>query len=206
MTFHRQDRTFDLSTLNQTTDWPVEDTHNLRSALGYTDYLFSRHARLLAVRVDFSFLQGALAKFQPEHARDYFRRFKNNFRQTWMGNHLLGYLWGLEYGEQAGFHYHCIFFYNEVYTQQDQVLGHALGQYWSEVITGGQGSYYCSNGDKERLAAQGLLGIGKVHRNDPLTRQNLNRVVSYLVKESDATRRMLPESLQRFRTYGRTEV
>ncbi|WP_410497711.1 inovirus-type Gp2 protein [Chitinibacter sp. S2-10] len=192
-------------TFHSNPSWTIDSQHNMDSASEYIDYLFKK-ARMLVVRVDLSFSYGHIAQYEAEHARDAFQRFLNNIKQTWLNNHRLGYMWAMECGDQRGFHFHCLFFYDEVERQQALTLGHGLGKYWMNNINGGYGEYYCSNRDEAVFAEAGTLGIGKIHRNDGLGRQNLLRVVSYLVKESEETKLRLPDSFRRFRTFGRGEM
>jgi hypothetical protein len=57
------------------------------------------------------------------------------------------------------------------------------------------------------LAAQGFpVGIGMISRNDMQKRNNLLYVASYLVKIDPLRQQALPESMKRFRTFGRGEM
>lgn len=186
--------------------WCDESNYAYRSMKEYLDYQFQDHSRLLIVRLDLGFIDNSIGKNNPEYTRDYLQRLLNNRRSLKIFNNLVGYMWSLEFGIDKGFHYHCIFIFDGARSQQDQTIGHAIGQYWMNSITHGTGTYYCSNDEKARFEAEGLLGVGMIHRHDQHKRSNLLSVASYIAKDDDLIKSMLPEGLKRFRTFGRGEV
>lgn len=68
-----------------------------------------------------------------QHHRDVF--FHDYRHVGSVFEHLLGYVWGLEYGEDAdsGFHLHCIFFYNGDERREDISIGMAIDELWQRV-------------------------------------------------------------------------
>lgn len=186
--------------------WCDEKSYHYQSLKNYLDYQFDTRSRLLVVRLDLGFLFGSLGQNDASSARDYFQRLMNNKRNLSITKTMIGYAWSMEFGADKGFHFHCIFLFDGARSMYDQKLGHALGQYWIEKITHGTGTYYCSNDDKEKFEAEGLLGIGMIHRHDYDKRNNLLGIASYLVKEDPLLSTVLPEGDKRFRTFGKGEM
>lgn len=186
--------------------WCDEQSYHYQSLKNYLDYQFDTHSRLLVVRLDLGFVYGSLGQNDAYSARDYFQRLMNNKRNLNISKTMVGYIWSMEFGITKGFHFHCIFLFDGAQSMYDQKLGHALGQYWTEKITNGTGTYYCSNDDKARFEAEGQLGIGMIHRHDYDKRSNLLNIASYLVKEDQLLSTVLPEGDKRIRTFGKGEM
>lgn len=188
------------------TAWNVTAEHNYLSMVSYIDQLFSKHSRLLIIRVDLMFRDNTQGQYDAEFSRVCFQRLLNNSRRNRIFDNMVGYVWALEYGQNRGFHYHCLFIYNGSRSQQDITIGHEIGRYWMDMITEGTGTYYVSNDRKAYFEQQGTLGIGMIHRHDAVRRENLIRSASYLLKDDGLIQQMLPESHRRFRTFGRGEI
>ena len=186
--------------------WCDEQSYHYQSLKNYLEYQFDTRSRLLVVRLDLSFVYGSLGQNDAYTARDYFQRLMNNKRNLSITKTMVGYAWSMEFGIDKGFHFHCIFIFDGARSQQDLTLGHALGQYWTENITNGTGTYYCSNHDKARFEAEGLLGIGMIQRHEYDKRNNLLSIASYLVKEDQLLSTVLPEGDNRIRTFGKGEM
>lgn len=122
--------------------------------------------------------------------------------------HLVGYAWGLEVGHgSGGFHFHLLTLFNGAHKRNDVMLGMSLATLWKE-ITNGAGETYISNYDKSTMDAQGLLGIGMIHRDDVAKRINLiERVAGYITKKcSDFDIAMNGSTHSPFRTFGRSKM
>ena len=191
--------------------WRYVENHNFFSAVNYINHLFDLRARLLVIRIDLSFQHETQGQYDAEYARACFQRLLNNRRSNSIFRNLMGYIWVLEYGQERGFHYHCIFFYDGHYSQQDITISHRIGAYWRDAITQGAGCYYSCNDSKETLAKRGFpIGVGMIHRNNMQSREDLIWITTYLLKETeeDGTplHTVLPESLRRFRSFGHGEI
>ena len=120
--------------------------------------------------------------------------------------HLQGYAWALEQGgKNGGLHCHLLLIYNGSERQKDSYLGKAVGEKW-QSITGGLGTYYNWNTleNKGDFKKQGLLGIGMIHRDNPLEVENAVRVASYLTK-IDKCEQQLKLWLPGMRTFGQSQ-
>lgn len=186
--------------------WCDENNYVYQQLAEYIDYKFKQYSRLLVIRLDLGFVDGTTCQWSAEDARANFQKFLNNRRMLALFKNEVGFAWVLECGPEKGFHYHLIFLFNGALSQQDQSIGHAIGQYWKNKINNGSGNYYCSNDNKVMFKEQGLLGIGMIHRSDEQARANLLSNVSYLAKDDELLQGMLPESSKRFRTFGKGEI
>lgn len=170
--------------------------------------LFERHSRLLVVRVDLKYRREFASMIPLETVQHHRDVFFHDYRHVGsVFEHLLGYVWGLEYGEDAdsGFHLHCIFFYNGDERREDISIGMAIDELWQHV-TFDMGLVHVSNLDKERLARNGCLGIGMIHRSDELLRYNLvSRVAAYVAKGDTVFNDVSGRTESgRFRCFGRS--
>ena len=105
---------------------------------------------------------------------------------------LRGYAWAIEQGvENGGLHCHLLLIYNGDKRQKDWFLGEAVGQKWVE-ITEGLGCYHnCNTPENKRgYKLQGKLGIGKIHRNNPLEVKNAINAALYLTRPEKYEQRL----------------
>lgn len=177
---------------------------NYQSLVDYLDSLFAQHARLLVIRIDFGYskktrrattegevlLEYSQAKADLEH-------LLNNRRSNSLFQHLLGYIWKLEYGLSKGFHFHTIFLFDGSKVQQDINIAQMVGEYWNTTVTQGRGVYFNCNAKKDEYSS---LGIGMINYDDHELRKNLNKAAEYLVK-SDYFVRIVSQGIGR--TFGK---
>lgn len=202
---------------------------NFHSGKKYIDDLFSRYSRLMTLRVDFGYrseintrLEGGTSEFPlaglagqsahlvikdsvkegKEHLKAVkkdFARFLNNKRSQKLFEHLVGYIWKLEYGESKGYHYHVIFFYDGAKCYRDVHYARQLGEYWVKV-TKGRGIYYNCNANKESYKS---CGIGMVSHDDLGSRSGLLFALKYMAKSEQFLRARFSK---RERTFGTAVV
>lgn len=182
---------------------------NLSSLTKLINRLFERHSRLLVVRIDLRYKKDVALAVPLEIAQMHRAQLLADRRiSPEVFNGMLGYAWGLEFGEQeGGFHYHFLAIYNGAERRDDVGIGMAIRDLWDR-ITGGYGQCYISNFDKDRLAKQGCLGIGMIHRNDVQLRINLNeKVAAYITKKCSAfdIQSGITQSGD-FRTFGKSQM
>jgi len=179
---------------------------NNEGLVSYMDSLFNRYDRLLVHRVDFAYHMGNTIKTNSEintkylEAKGDFRHFLNNTKSNHLFNHMVGYVWKLEYGAEKGFHYHVLFFFNGAKMFKDRNLAMLVGEYWKNNITKGRGIYYNCNANKHRYSQ---LGIGMIKYSDITLRAALYKTASYLVKVDHYARLLSPDNA---RTFGRGEI
>ena len=149
--------------------------------------LFELHSRLLVVRMDLLYHSDVSQNIPIEHAQRHREELLGDRREyPEMFEGMVGYAWGLESGEDTGYHYHFLFFYDGSRRQEDISIGLAIERLWKS-ITHDFGYCKISNFDKEKFANAGTLGIGMIHRDDIVTRTNLiERVAAYITKKCSA--------------------
>ncbi len=180
-------------------------TSNYISLRRYIDYLFTRYARLLVLRVDLEYQSGnvihseqdRLIKYQ-EASNDRKHLF-NNMDSNKRFEHLLGAAWTLEYGVETGFHYHLLLIYNGSEVRKDETLAYWVGKYWSRNITEGQGRDFNCNAKKDEYD---VLGIGMINHYDTKLRAGLYKTIGYLTKINHLAQMLIPKGC---RTFGRGE-
>lgn len=182
---------------------------NSASVTDLVNALFHDYSRILVVRVDLKYRTDVGTNIPVGLIQQHREVLLTDRRGYPVFEDLVGYAWGLEYGEAGeGWHIHLLAFYDGANRHDDVGLGLAIGGLWHE-ITGGWGYCYVSNFDKEKFAAKGELGIGMIHRCDGQLRVNLiERVAAYITKKSAIAHRALSERTQtgRFRTFGRSSL
>jgi len=182
---------------------------NLAELRTLIDRLFDYHSRILVVRIDLRYrkeVSKAISLETAQFHRKLLLEDRRYYPEVFAG--LLGYAWGLEYGEQeGGFHYHLLALYNGAERRDDIGLGMAIRDLW-DAITNGCGQCYISNFDKVKLESEGNLGIGMIHRDDVRLRINLiEKVAAYITKKCTAfdIRSGRTDSGD-FRTFGKSRM
>jgi hypothetical protein len=161
---------------------------NLTELTKLINRLFEHHSRMLVVRIDLRYKKSTFEEVPLEIVQMHREQLLGDRRshpEVFEG--LLGYAWGLEYGEQeGGYHYHFLAIYNGADRKDDIGIGMAIRDLW-DTITNGNGQCYISNFDKAKLESQGNLGIGMIHRDNVLLRINLiEKVAAYITKKCTA--------------------
>lgn len=182
---------------------------NSESITNLVNGLFGAYSRILVVRVDLKYRSDIAPSIPIELIQQHREILLTDRRGYPVFEDLIGYAWGLEYGEAGeGWHIHLLAFYDGGNRRDDVGLGLSIVSLW-QGITGGLGYGYVSNFDKEKFAAKGELGIGMIHRCDGQLRVNLiERVAAYVTKKSAIAHRALSGRTQsgRFRTFNRSPL
>ncbi len=179
---------------------------NYKSLIEYIDRLFAQYARLLVLRIDFSYKKSKYPLTKDEIYDKYSEvkkdrvHFFNNMRSNSLFGQMVGYAWKLEYGLEKGFHYHMLFFFDGSKVQQDINIARRLGEYWENTITGGRGLYYNCNAFKHGYLNQ---GIGMINHGDIELREGLKLAAAYLTKTDYYARIVSLE--KNGRTFGKGE-
>ncbi|MDP1999316.1 MAG: inovirus-type Gp2 protein [Rhodoferax sp.] len=171
--------------------------------------IFEHHSRVLVVRIDLKykkeFCDEVLLEVAQMHREKLFSD-RRNYPEVFEG--MVGYAWGLEYGERGGgYHYHLLALYNGALRRDDIGIGMKIDAVW-DTITAGTGQCYISNFDKDKMAMRGNLGVGMIHRDNYLLRINLlEKVAAYITKKCTAFEiKSERTSSGDFRTFGRSRM
>src|SRR5690554_1176905 len=147
------------------------------------DGIFRSHARVLAIRIDLylipSFRNLLLPKDQLEVMQHFWAALRRDIYTANFAPPNLGFICALEYGHQAGFHFHLLVFFDGSKHQQDINLAKLIGNHWKQKITKGFGWYHNCNAKKAKYKK---LGIGKIDYWDSEKLENLKSAANYLAK------------------------
>lgn len=164
-------------------DFKLQELRNRCSLQTYLKQLFNHYARLLLVRIDFAIEQ----KYQHEIGIAQFHAWINQMSNRYSNKDgcfsgLQGYAWAIELGLGKGFHCHTLLIYDGSKHQNDYGLGLQVAQYWQQ-LTQDKGYCFISNDPnyKRLFEIRGTLGIGMIHRNNPIEVQNALNTALYLV-------------------------
>lgn len=173
--------------------------------VAYTEALHAQHSRLLNVRVDLSY---PLDNMQLIGIDDVYRHLDELIAMKYthpIFDHSVGYAWVLEQGGQSrGYHIHAVFYFLGSKRQNDEYIAGQIGYLWQQQITVGLGSFFNCNRKKykEDYARKGTLGVGMIHRDNPLEYNNALNVIRYLARpeKTDQYVRMKPRGRRTFAT------
>ncbi len=178
---------------------------NRQSLLRLIEQLFVQYARLLVIRVDFSYS----LRYKPKitHARIVQDReaFLRQLRRSHpLFKSLAAYVWKLEYGIEKGLHLHLLFFFDGAKVREDITLAQQLGQLWLET-TQGQGLVYNSNLTAcKQFADSPDNALGMVSHDDRAKLKALtDKVVTYLTKLDEYVALCVPQGK---RTFGHSQA
>lgn len=203
------------------TDFAFQEQRNSKSLLDYINYFLEKYARVLIVRVDLGikleyahlvdveafnvFISQLTETIQRDREIEKKRKANSNMNSDkGCFEDLRGYAWAIEQGIKNGsLHCHLILIYNGDKRQKDWFLGEAVGKRWLEIT---EDLGYCHNGNtperKKGYERQGTLGIGMIHRNNPLEVRNAINAALYLTRPNKYKQR-LKAWLPNMRSFGR---
>lgn len=126
-------------------------------------------------------LQGRVAFETVQKDREHF--FANMKGKPSLFEHLVGYVWRIEFSTGAGYHLHVVLFFDGSKVHKHAWLANQIGDWWGKEITEGRG--YFHNVNAEWLESNPNCGIGMIDHHDHAKRKNLEmRVLAYLCKSS----------------------
>lgn len=171
----------------------------------YLNRILNHYSRLLFVRVDIGIIQEHQVNWDVEDFHSALEILRNRMsNKDSCFRHVQGCVWAFEQGAKKGYHCHLLLIYDGNLRDGDEWLGEAVGKYWQECITNHQGSYYNCNRkeNKEKFKANGLLGIGMIHRNQPKQVENAIRAGLYLVNPKKVEQRLRAKISPNMRSFG----
>ena len=174
-----------------------QEKDNQDSFLEYVQRILNDHYKVLVVRVDLGYLKASMSNITVQDFYSHIESLRNLLKdKNGCFKHLLGYGLALEQGTTKGYHAHLMLIYNGSERCQDWYLANEVIQKWQEITQGlGYGLNNNTPEKKKQYADRGLLGIGMIHRNQPLEMQNALNVASYLTQPEKFMQRMLIKPL-----------
>ncbi|KAA0929422.1 inovirus Gp2 family protein [Psychrobacter sp. ANT_H56B] len=190
----------------ETRAWRYNEGQNKNNLVSLVRNLTDQYSKLLFVMVDLKYATETSHHVTIDRFNDHMKKIREliSNKKTCF-EHVQGYAWALEQGgKNGGLHCHLLLIYNGSERQRDGYLGKAVGEKW-QSITGGLGTYYNWNtpANKQKYADRGLLGIGMIHRDNPLEVENSQIASSYLAK-TDKCEQQLKLWLPGMRTFGQS--
>jgi len=117
-----------------------------------------------------------------EVQKDRKRLFTNLKGKPSLFKHLVGYVWRIEFGRQAGYHLHVLFFFDGAYVQKHEYIAQEIGYYWRDVITQGRG--YFENCNRKKSKYGEAWALGEIDHWDAIKRHKLSYALQYFCKTS----------------------
>ena len=151
-----------------------------REVADYVDAVVDRYSRTIIVRVDLYYRSEAQLRLRVEHVLEDLDRLVRELGRNPIFEHEIGYICGVEQGQERGYHIHAAFFFNGNEVRGDIYKAQQIGELW-ERITRGFGCFNSCNHSKDRY--EDRLGIGMIRRNDHRARQHVQYAIRYLVKD-----------------------
>jgi len=196
--YHGFDVEYELRSLQ------VQEHRNKSSLKEYLKDLIGHYSKLLFVRVDLSIHKDFQHEVNIETFNQYLKTFINRLQnKDTCFKDLQGYAWAVEQGERKGYHCHVLLIYDGHKHQSDYGLGMQVGECW-EKITDQKGYFFLSNTSeyKKKFERKGMLGIGMIHRKDPLQVDNAINAAMYLVNP-EKENQYLRVKVKGMRTFGK---
>jgi len=182
----------------------AQEQKNRNSLKEYLKDLIWHYSKLLFVRVDLSIQQEFQHGVNIEVFNQYLKTFINRVQnKDTCFKDLQGYAWAVEQGEKKGYHCHVLLIYDGHKHQSDYGLGMQVGKCW-EKITEQKGYFFLSNTSeyKKKFERKGMLGIGMIHRKEPLQVDNAINAAMYLVNPEKSDQ-YLRVKVKGMRTFGK---
>jgi len=166
-----------------------------RNVQNYVRALFEAHSRMLVIRVDLTYKHDIQADRDTSDGIGFENVYADKgqilkYLNKKYGKTLLGYVWKIEFGWLKGFHNHVLVFLDAKHHMRDIDIAMAIGEYWKNEVTGGQGLYFNCNAAKGNYQH---CGIGEVRYHDIDALRGLQMAVRYMCKSDFLVRGVLPK-------------
>lgn len=174
-----------------------QEEENQDRFLAYVQSILNDHYKVLVIRVDLGYLKESMSNITVQDFYSHMESIRHLLKdKNGCFKHLLGYGLALEQGTTKGYHAHLILIYNGSERCQDWYLANEVIRKWQEITQDmGFGVNSHTPEKKKQYADRGLLGIGMIHRNQPLEMQNALNVACYLTQPEKFMQRILIKPL-----------
>jgi hypothetical protein len=162
----------------------IECDKNHAECTAYINGLFDCYSRLVVLRLDFSYRKEIAHTKTFEDIRRDLDKMRNNARHNdTIFKGLEGYIFKIEYGLDKKIHAHALLFLNGHIRKPSSDVNHAeaIGEYWKNTITKGDGIYWNCNAHKKKYRYN---AIGLVQHDDIEKRSYLIMAMKYLCKKT----------------------
>lgn len=161
---------------------------NSLSIKEYNSGLFDKYDVLFVVKINFIYkpyenkkLPSTASEINGEYiqANKDRKHLFRNMRSNNIFEHIVGFIWKLEFCLQKGFHYQMIFYFDGLKEKADMSKAEIIGDYWSKTITNGRGLYFVEGDNK---VTDKVFEIGMIRRDDIASREELRKAEDFLIK------------------------
>lgn len=191
---------------NQVANFVRLSNKNYLSLLSYIDAMFTKHSKLVVIRLDLGYAKqlsgfnrnGPVLNYDQvkNHRSKFFRSLGRFLKEKISKDCLVGFAWKLEFGERKSWHYHTLIILNGQEVREDVTIARLIGEHWLNT-TGQMGVYHNCNASKGRYRR---LGIGLIDHANADLREGLTKAAAYMVKTDYYVRMVAPGN---GRTFGR---
>lgn len=190
--------------LNERVAFQRREECNAKRLEGYLNQLLTHYSRLLFVRVDLSILQEYQENWDIENFSMALAILRNRIaNQDGCFADLQGYAWALEQGVKKGYHCHLLLIYDGNLHQEGSALGKMVATLWEEITLKHGTFYNCNRKENIRkFEINGMLGIGMIHRDQPLQVNNAIRTAMYLANPDKKGQHMRVKTSPQMKTFG----
>jgi len=179
------------------------EIRNSKSLLRRLDAAIAQYSKSEVVRVDLAYLQehhhlNGIAAFY--HDLEELRKDINKRKEPF--NELVDYAWALEQGETKGYHCHLLLIFNGHKRQKGWAIADKVGKLWKS-ITKQEGCYFnCHDPEQiKKYKELGILGIGRIHRDNLIEVKNMRTAGLYLVAPEKEAQQLRVKCKAKMRTY-----
>lgn len=123
-------------------------------------------------------LEGRIALEEVQKDRE--RLFARMKGKTSLFKHLVGYVWRIEFGKNAGYHLHLIFFFDGAHVRNHEHLAQEIGKYWRDQIT--EGRSYFENCNRKKSIYGSNWALGEINHWETGKREKLLNAMQYFSK------------------------
>ena len=125
-------------------------------------------------------IEGRIAFEEVQSDRQHL--FANMKGKPSLFEHMVGYIWRIEFSPKAGYHLHTALFFNGAEVKNHKWLAQQIGEYWEDNITAGRGRFHNCNMAWDEHSPH--YGLGIIDHYDHVKRANLlTKVLAYLCKD-----------------------
>lgn len=179
------------------------ETRNIRSLERKARSAVERYAKTEVVRIDLGYIK----KFQHLiNITNFYEDMKELRAQMSKRekpfNALIDFAWALEQGVDKGYHCHLVLFFNGHVKQEGWGIAHRVGKEWQKIT--GKLGYFFNCHDSEQIQEYmelGILGIGRIHRNNSTEVKKMLNAISYLVRPEKDAQHLRVKSNSKMRTF-----
>jgi hypothetical protein len=158
------------------------------------DTLFSQQPQLLVLRMDIGYKKCFCDCYDNDQALDYYSFVTDeviNFfcsmeQDKSLFEHLLGYVWKLDFSSQKGFYHHLFLFFDGSKEQDDINLSKKIGDFWVDdnlMTDDDDHLYYSYNRNSVKTSCEHSrknCGIGMINKDDIKSVKELKKEIRYI--------------------------